>query len=173
MGNMKFLTNDECSAWTETLGVDQIFFDAMPDPNGIVPGEVDVAFEDSDQPKVNLAQTFASWIGPFEGCLLWIKEYGIWPSFENRHLFRRLRLSYGETREIQDAPGHLFSVQEYEDLVSYLDLALQFGWGGYLIASPLSCLIFVSHDGWLRVHSDNHRELLEQVRSRGLPFEEG
>jgi hypothetical protein len=170
---MKFLTRSQCEAWVRDLGLDSEMLEAMLDPNGLAPGEVSVLFEDSDQTKVHLAQTFAAWLGSNDDCLLWITEYGIWPSFENRHLFRRVRLSYGEQREIQDAPGHLFSVREYEDLVSYLDLALTFGWGGYLVASPLSRLMFISHDAWLKIHGDNLQNLIKEIQIGKLPFEEG
>jgi hypothetical protein len=170
---MKFLTNDECSSWVTSLGVERDVLETMSDPQTLAAGEVNVSFENSDQPKVNLAQTFAAWLGPSENSLLWTTEYGIWPSFENRHLYRRVRLSYGEPREIQDAPGHLFTVAEYEDLISYLDLMLQFGWGGYLITSPLRRLMFISHDAWLRVRGDHLGDLVKQIRARGLPFDEG
>jgi hypothetical protein len=103
---------------------------------------------------------------------LWITEFGIWPSFENRHLFRRLRASYGETRDIQDAPGHLLELpSEHDDLISYLDIALQFGWGGYLLVRPTMTMMFFSHDGWLRLRNSEYEALLPIVASKGLPFE--
>ena len=62
-------------------------------------------------------------------CLLLVTEYGIWPSRENQHLFYKLRAAYNEEREIHVAPGHYFLQHEHADLVTFLDLVMQFGWG--------------------------------------------
>jgi len=48
--------------------------------------------------------------------LLWISEWGIWPSSENWHLYYKLRQSYGNQQLLWEAPGHLFLEHEAEDL---------------------------------------------------------
>src|ERR1700676_3036622 len=50
--------------------------------------------------------------------LLWITEWGIWPSSENWHLYYRLPQIYGDQRLLHEAPGHLFLEHELEDLAS-------------------------------------------------------
>lgn len=84
---------------------------------------------------------------------LWVVEYGIWPSRENMHLFYRIRSSYGEGREINLAPGHLFSDYETADLITYVDLLLQFGWGAHLLQARSFPSIFFSHDGYAKFFS--------------------
>jgi hypothetical protein len=51
------------------------------------------------------------------------------PLSQNDHLYYRLRSSYGDNRELNLAPGHLFLGFEGSDLATFLDLAIQFGWG--------------------------------------------
>src|SRR5688572_25272532 len=85
----------------------------------------------------------------FDTCILLIKEYGIWPSSENWHLFERLRLSYGESSKLHETPGHFFEKTERSDLVTYLSLAIQFGWGGCVLSNVSDVELKLSHDGFL------------------------
>ena len=61
---------------------------------------------------------------PYRACLLWFTETDIWPSSTNWHLYYRLRLSYGDHRRVEDAPGHVFLDDEVADLVSFLQIAV-------------------------------------------------
>jgi hypothetical protein len=98
--------------------------------------------------------------------LLWITEWGIWPSSENWHLYYRLRESYGDRRLLHDAPGHLFLEHEAEDIASFLQLAMLNGWGGYLIPQINDVRMFFSHDEYIDFYAkdqtalDNVREAL-------------
>ena len=102
-----------------------------------------------------LAECLTSHLEPFDDCLLWVTLWGVWPSGENLHLFYRLRESYGERRLLQDAPGHLFLKHETTDLVSFVQLALLSGWDFYLLPTPASAAVFVSHDGFIKLHTDD------------------
>jgi hypothetical protein len=44
---------------------------------------------------------------PRQSCLVWVTDWGVFPSNENLHLFYRLRQTYGEARLLDEAPGHL------------------------------------------------------------------
>src|SRR5262249_49955326 len=79
-----------------------------------------------------LATSFVS----FESCLLWVTEWGIWPSSENPHLFYRLRQTYSENRPLDEAPGHLFLKDEVPDLTSFISVGIICGWGFQLNPSP-------------------------------------
>jgi hypothetical protein len=59
--------------------------------------------------------------------LLFITEWGSWPSSENWHLYYKLRKTYGDNRLLHEAPGHLFLEHEAEDLASFLQLSYQHG----------------------------------------------
>jgi hypothetical protein len=94
--------------------------------------------------------------------MLWVTQWGVWPSSENLHLYYRLRASYGERRMLADAPGHLFSVHEKSDLATFTELATLFGWDFYLLPAPRAYrTAFVSHDEFLLLCTDKeHANLL-------------
>ena len=81
--------------------------------------------------------------------LLRITEWGIWPSSENWHLYYRLRQTYNDHRLLHEAPGHLFLEHEAEDLASFLQIAMQSGWGGYVLTQADYVNAFFSHDEYI------------------------
>lgn len=78
--------------------------------------------------------------------LVWVTEWGIWPSSERMHIFDRFRESYGEGRILNDAPCALFDPGESEDLVSYVTLAALFLWDVWVISGGAKQWVFYSHD---------------------------
>jgi len=98
--------------------------------------------------------------------LLWITEWGVWPSSENLHLYYKLRHAYGDARLLSEAPGHLFLPHEAEDLASFLQIAMLNGWGGYVLTQAGHVDMFFSHDEYMTFYSENDACLAE-VR-RGL-----
>jgi hypothetical protein len=97
----------------------------------------------------------ASYLEPFDECLLWVTLWGVWSSSENMHLFYRVRESYGERRQLSDAPGHVFLKHESADLATFILLALLFGWDFYLLTFPAYHTAFASHDEFLRFCTDD------------------
>ena len=94
--------------------------------------------------------------------LLWITEWGIWPSSENWHLYYRLRQSYGDQQLLPEAPGHLFLDYERADLASFLQIAVTNGWGGYIIAGSADpWYAFFSHDEYIEFHADEDAHLAD------------
>ncbi|MGC1461393.1 MAG: hypothetical protein WA802_04275 [Terracidiphilus sp.] len=91
--------------------------------------------------------------------LLWITEWGIWS--ENWHLYYKLRQSYADHRLLHEAPGHLFLEYEYEDLASFLQLAMLNGWGGYVLTEADYVNAFFSHDEYIRFFASNASQLEE------------
>lgn len=116
-----------------------------------------------------LANALLAWCGGFEHAVLWVTEFGIWPSSENLHLYYAVRRSYGDTRAIWEAPGHEFLKHEHTDLVTFLDIALQFGWGCLLFGPPQRASLIVSHDEWVQFGSEeNLREVASDAEKFGL-----
>jgi len=97
----------------------------------------------------------ASYLEPFDECLLWVTLWGVWPSSENWHLYYRVREGYGDRRQLADAPGHLFAKHESADLATFIQLALISGWDFYLITSPPYHTAFVSHDEFMEFYTDD------------------
>lgn len=80
------------------------------------------------------------------GHLVWITEWGIWPSAERMHIFDRFRQSYGENRILIEAPCAVFDAGEDEDLISYVTLAALFLWDVWVISVGAKQWVFYSHD---------------------------
>ena len=93
--------------------------------------------------------------------LLFVTEWGIWPSSENWHLYYKLRQSYSDHRLLQDAPGHLFLEHEMEDLTSFLQLSMLNGWGGYVLSEANYVNAFFSHDEYIDFFAENSANLAE------------
>ena len=87
---------------------------------------------------------------PYEVCLLWVTLWGVWGSSENLPLFYRVRESYGERRQLAQAPGHLFLRQDLAGLATFIQMGLQFGWDFYLLPAPTYSAAFISHDEYLQ-----------------------
>jgi hypothetical protein len=97
-----------------------------------------------------------------EPIMLWITEWGIWPSSENWHLYYRLRQSYGDQRLLHEAPGHLLLDYERDDLASFLQIAITNGWGGYIASSSAdSWYAFFSHDEYIEFHANEDVHLAD------------
>jgi hypothetical protein len=95
--------------------------------------------------------------------LLWITEWGIWPSSENWHIYYKLRQSYADHRLLHEAPGHLFLEHESEDLASFLQLAILNGWGGYFLSGSNHINAFFSHDEYIDFYAERN-ESLDAIR---------
>jgi hypothetical protein len=95
--------------------------------------------------------------------LLWITEWGIWPSSENLHVYYRLRQTYGDKRLLNEAPGHLFLTHEAEDLASFLQISMLNGWGGYVLTEAGYVNAFFSHDEYIDFFAESE-DRLEEVR---------
>jgi hypothetical protein len=93
-------------------------------------------------------------IGAWDECLLWVQEWGVWPSSENWPAYYQARGQQGELRSLDVAPGHLFNVSETPLLIRFLQLVLENAWEAQLVsllqgqAMSRAC---VSHDEWVEV----------------------
>jgi len=116
-----------------------------------------------------LARLLATLLGKDQPCLLWIREFGIWPSLENLNLFSCLRASSGEFRSLAEAPGHEFGANELAILISYLQVVLLSGWGGVLIGFGNQHRIAISHDSWISIRSSKLPSQTALVNGFGLP----
>ena len=93
--------------------------------------------------------------------LLFVTEWGIWPSSENWHLYYKLRQTYGDNRLLLDAPGHLFLEHEAEDLASFLQLSMVNGWGGYILTEADYLNAFFSHDEYIDFYAEHAKNLAD------------
>lgn len=139
---MRFYTESECEAWLSGRGRKK------PD---LIPEAHTERIEYPPQPY----QVFytAHWIATEltyrRPTLLWITEWGIWPSSENWHMYYKLRQTYRDSRLLHEAPGHLCLEHEAEDLATFLQIAMLNGWGGYLLTEANYVNAFFSHDEYI------------------------
>jgi hypothetical protein len=151
---MRFLTDSECAAWcaergyptrtyqgyaglradTEPVGFERIAFPSPPDSGK----------------RVWLARFLLSLLEPAPELLFWLGDWAVWPSCQHMPLFARFREALGERRPLIETPGHLVAVDEADDGVSILAVALLFMWDCHVITASGRDVIFISHDeaGW-------------------------
>lgn len=87
---------------------------------------------------------------PFQGALLWIREWGVWGDYAERAgamIVKQMRLAKGERAPLEERPGHLFGPDEVFEMHSYLLIPLLFGWDAFVVPKSGDYFIFVSHDG--------------------------
>lgn len=166
---MFFKSEQECKEIARLLGFDR---DILASAGSERPSSdcIRVFIEDERARSFAIASKLASFLGHFATCLVWVTEVGIWPSFENWHLYCRFRSSYGDLRELRDAPGHHLYEYERPDLITLIDLMIQFGWGGHVLGTSGS--LYISHDGWVRIFSQDEKEkIVQELESWKLKFE--
>lgn len=99
--------------------------------------------------KTALAKVIANFFENDRETLLWINEFGIWPSCEDWNLFKGFRKSLGETSLLFEKPGHLFSKDDIDSVVSLLSMVFYFYWGAALISASKKYSIIISHDEFI------------------------
>ena len=108
---------------------------------------------------------------PFEGkkTIVWVDDWGVWPSGEHQHMFYRFRQSYGEARLLIEAPVHIFGSDETEDALSVFCFCILFLWDCYVVCPETKDIVFISHDevGWA-VYEDkaNFNEVKGELKTR-------
>jgi hypothetical protein len=92
---------------------------------------------------------------PTSEAVIYISEWGVWPSSENFELFDPYRLSKGEARSLSDASVHVFDSADVESFVSILCMILYFVWDAEIFDAEGKCLITISHDEWLEIRTND------------------
>jgi len=157
---VRFLTRDETTAWARGCGVG---LGGVPETPAQQPEHMQhVRFLLPQTPGqvAWLCNFVSSCLSPRDNCLVWISDWGVWPTSENWHLYYRLRQSYGDQRLLHEAPGHLLLDYEGAGLVSFLQLGVLNGWDMHLLpvlnyGGTDTARAFVSHDEWIVL---SHRE---------------
>ena len=127
-------------------------------------GAIGTSFAIPDQPagRVLLAKAvLAPFLNSDAEILLWIGDWGIWPSGEHLPLFLRLHEALGEKRPLMEACGHLTSRAEAEDATSVLVLAVMFLWDCHILSGDGKRQAFFSHDEFGKFSSDSESEVRE------------
>ena len=151
-----FFKSSKDSACLATLLRPDLNFDSLGELDVPWPDAMRISFDDESRASIAVARDILSISGDFRSALLWIREYGIWPSSEDLNLYYRLKLSYLNSNELSEEPGHHFLSHEKSDAETFLALAIQFGWGGVFITNGTAGLsLAFSHDGLMRIITKN------------------
>ncbi len=113
--------------------------------------------------KTALAREIASWFEKDIEALLWINEFGIWPSSEDLNLFIGFRKSLGEKSSLNEKPGHLFSQDDLEIVASLLSMVFYFCWGAFLIPASKEFIFKISHDEMINIFAVNKTSIKKQL----------
>ncbi len=142
---MVFLSTEKARTWTLGYGFE---LDKLGLPSRSVPGHYSVRCELPKQLSelVWFCRFVEAMLETRTQCLLWITTVGVWPSSENWHLYYRLKEVYGDHQLFADAPAHLFLEFEREDMVTFLQLGVSFGWDMHLLPAKGAVRVFLSHD---------------------------
>lgn len=86
---------------------------------------------------------------PFQGALLWLREWGIWSDLVERAGFRvmeMIRRASGDLRRPELAPGYLFDAKELIDLEVGLLQPMLIGWDAFMVPESAHYIVATSHD---------------------------
>lgn len=100
---------------------------------------------DSGQRVARVKNNMAAF-SPSSTLLVWIAEWGVWPSSERSHIFERFRLSYGVSQPLIEKRGHLLGPSEHDVAISIVTLSVLFLWDCFVLTSKSGPGLFYSHD---------------------------
>ena len=153
---MQFLSVEQCRAWASQRGHRVNVAFGHPVASELTPS-LRFAIPQDAGARVALARLL--WEEAGDGApeaLLWITDWGVWPSGEHPPLVEAARRGLGAERALADSPGHLVHAGEDEEGLSVLVLAVLFLWDCWLLSAAQRPAVFVSHDeyGVIAGHAD-------------------
>lgn len=102
-----------------------------------------------------LAEDAVAALGSWDECLLWITEWGVWPSTEDWPRYYAARGALRERRSLETAPGQLFGLSERALLVEFLTQVMENGWDAWVLPTlgdrSLGRRVEISHDEWIEL----------------------
>ncbi len=158
---MQYLTKGECQTWTAAHQI-AIGANGLPERYPSAAGSaVRFALPESPAQLNWLCRFVSASLEPRQMCLLWVSEFGTFPSSENLHLYYRLRQSYGDQGLLDKSPGHLFMPYEGADFASFLQVGIINGWEMHAFpelayGGPDMARAVIAHDNeWIAIY---HRD---------------
>lgn len=168
---MRTTTYEEAAEWVTARGIGAPFNRGKAER--FYAHRVSYALPTDVGRRTALGRALATFVEDTTAGLLWITEWGVFPSAENMPLFDGYRRSLGETRPLHEAPAHLFDRNDRQEVVCLLDLALYFFWDASIFDDDRLC-IRLSHDEYVTVYARDEpslaacRELFEHYRLQKL-----
>jgi hypothetical protein len=146
---MKGMTSLEAKAWCEKRSI------SVSENRFLHYGDLKLGFTIELPEKPYRLPAIAAWLlpdseeAPFQGALLWVREWGIWAEHTEEagmKIMEALRQAHGETRTLKAAPAMLFGPEELRDLHAFFIQPLLFGWDAFMVPASGEYFAFNSHD---------------------------
>jgi hypothetical protein len=154
---MRVLNINECLTWLKGHGF--VGSESLGDLIGSIPcsksGILKYPFPKDSGKKVVLARLLFQLLKSDTNFFVLIRNWNVWPSSGHIPLLLRLREALGSDKPLDEYPGHLFSENEGNDVISTLVLSLQFNWDCLLVGDNVRIACFISHDEHFFIMSAN------------------
>lgn len=114
--------------------------------------------------KTALARLLADYLSTEDSIALLITDWDIWPSSRCMLLFDAVRGGSGDLRNVEEAPGHLFTTRELEFVDALFALMLYFYWDAFATGLSGKLSIKFDHDESIAIRS-NSQAILDEICS--------
>ncbi len=145
---MRIVGKVETIEWLNQKGVVDVKGNIIASESNLI---VQCSLPDDAGRKTALSRIIAAVFEADDEAMLWIDEFGIWPSSEDWYLFASFRKFLGEESELHEKPGHLFSLHDLKNISSIVAMVLYFSWGAILYSPFRDTVIRISHDDWISI----------------------
>ena len=144
---LQFLTGLECSNWASTRGYRLRKPPWRPQVDAAALHGQRFAIPEDAGARVALARMlWESVAAEVPEVLVWVTEWGVWPSGEHPPLAAAVRRGLGETRPLHEAPGAVVSLNEADAGLSLFVVAILFLWDCWLLLPNGQVACYISHD---------------------------
>jgi hypothetical protein len=164
---MKRLTKDESIEWLakKQFGIEPGGHHFLR-TNSTAYG-VDLSLPESSRGRAIVARAVAESFEESRETMLFITEWGVWPSEESWPLMERALAGYGDPRPVAAAPGFLFGFNEIDDLAAFVRYALISGWSAGVVAPKSPIGFSLTDDDWIGIFGTSEEAVRDFV---GRPF---
>ena len=87
--------------------------------------------------------------------MAWLNAWAVFPSSGHMPIVRRIRQALAESRSLDETPPMCFPPDELEDALSFLVASTLFFWDCLLVGGQSQRGIFVSHDEYFALASQD------------------
>jgi hypothetical protein len=141
---MKSLTRKQAKEWCRTQRIPTSSFGA-PSTDGL---RTRFQIPSSRIERRSLAGLHLKAFASEPRSLVWITEWGVWPSIDLTDDFIALRSAAGESRHLEEIPAQLVSQSDFGYLCAVVSMALESLWDIHIIGVRGRKRLFYSHDEW-------------------------
>ena len=150
---MRTLTNNECRRWVKAQGlIYRPFREGVPMAGQFDAGDEKDGGEAARRAVLAVCERASQ-------MLIVVEDHPL--TYDDRRMqFASLRSSHGETRSLEDAPGHLLSQADSGVLVALLSVCLGPGswWSTYIYLAPIRCAMLIWESSLIDLWSDRRSD---------------